>query len=68
LICDITISSTDYVTLEDGVFGFRLDNGSWSGAVGMVVRKEVDVGISFFAYLVDRMDAVDFLPPIWNVK
>ena len=34
----------------------------------MLVRREVDVGISFFAYLPDRIDAVDFLPPIWNVK
>jgi hypothetical protein len=53
---------------NDAVFGSQLDNGSWTGAVGMVVRKEVDVGISFFAYLLDRMYAVDFLPPIWNVK
>jgi hypothetical protein len=62
------IHSTEYVAPNDAVFGSQLDNGSWTGAVGMVVRKEVDVGVSFFAYLLDRMYAVDFLPPIWNVK
>jgi hypothetical protein len=56
------------VSPKDAVFGYRLDNGSWIGVVGMIVRREVEVGISFFAYLLDRMDAVDFLPPIWNVK
>jgi hypothetical protein len=50
------------------VFGSQLDNGSWSGVVGMVFREDADVGISFFAYLLDRMDAVDFLPPIWKVR
>jgi hypothetical protein len=50
------------------VFGSRLENGSWTGGVGMMVGKEADVGISFYAYLLDRTYAVDFLPPIWNVK
>ncbi|KAJ4432545.1 hypothetical protein ANN_21168, partial [Periplaneta americana] len=60
--------TTKFVTSHDAVFGFLLDNGSWSGVVGMVLREEVDVGISFFAYLKDRIDAVSFLPPIWNVR
>ncbi|PSN40519.1 Ionotropic receptor 160 [Blattella germanica] len=59
---------TEFIVLKDGVFGFLLENGSWNGAVGMVQREEADVGISFFAYLKDRLSAVDFLPPIWNVK
>jgi hypothetical protein len=62
------INSTEYVAPKVPVFGSQLDNGSWTGAVGMVVRQEVEVGISFFAYLLDRMNAVGFLPPIWNVK
>jgi hypothetical protein len=62
------IHRTQYAVPNDAVFGSQHDNGSWTGAVGMVVRKEVDVGISFFAFLLDRMYAVDYLPPIWNGK
>jgi hypothetical protein len=68
IIIPFIIRSTEYVVPKGAVFGSQLDNGSWTGAVGMVVRKDADVGISFFAYLLDRMYAVDFLPPIWKVK
>jgi hypothetical protein len=41
---------------------------SWSGILGMVVRKEVEVGINLLHFSSYRMAVVGFLPPIFNSK
>ncbi|XP_069182650.1 glutamate [NMDA] receptor subunit 1-like [Procambarus clarkii] len=33
----------EYVIPEDRLFGSQLDNGSWTGVIGLVIRKEVDM-------------------------
>jgi hypothetical protein len=42
----------------------KLDNGSWDGIVGMVLRGEVHVSNAAFMYTVDRLEAVDYFSPI----
>nr|XP_053652044.1 glutamate receptor ionotropic, kainate 2-like [Cherax quadricarinatus] len=53
-----------YVRPPDGEGGIKLNNGSWSGMVGMVMRQEVDIGAG--PYMIDRWRAevVDFTVPI----
>ncbi|XP_069957605.1 probable glutamate receptor [Cherax quadricarinatus] len=56
--------SYSYVRPPDGEGGIKLNNGSWSGMVGMVMRQEVDIGAG--PYMIDRWRAevVDFTVPI----
>ncbi|XP_069945071.1 probable glutamate receptor [Cherax quadricarinatus] len=48
----------------DRVRGVRLDNGSWSGMMGMVVREEVSIGAGPFMVDRWRAEAVDFTVPM----
>ncbi|XP_055936608.1 glutamate receptor ionotropic, delta-1-like [Argiope bruennichi] len=41
----------------------RLQNGNWTGLVGMVHRKEVDLALSTLTISEDRMEAIDFTSP-----
>ncbi|XP_050727640.1 glutamate receptor ionotropic, kainate 5-like isoform X2 [Eriocheir sinensis] len=47
---------------EDGAWGSRLPNGSWTGMVGMVNRKEADLALGPFGRTENRAQAVDFTP------
>nr|XP_053652050.1 glutamate receptor-like [Cherax quadricarinatus] len=53
-----------YVRPVDGVWGVRLDNGSWSGMVGMVMREEVTIGAGPFMVDRWRAEVVDFTVPM----
>ena len=44
-------------------FGRKSVNGSWTGAVGMVMRSEADVGVADFVNSKERGLLVDFLTP-----
>lgn len=46
----------------DGEFG-RLENGSWTGMVGMVYRGEADLVVSELAITKERSEAVEFSYP-----
>ncbi|KAG7160557.1 Glutamate receptor ionotropic, delta-2-like 5 [Homarus americanus] len=48
------------VTPPDGTYGAHSANGSWSGMMGQVVRKEADVSLGPFAISWKRNQAVDF--------
>ncbi|XP_042237047.1 glutamate receptor ionotropic, delta-2-like [Homarus americanus] len=48
------------VTPPDGTYGTQSANGSWSGMMGQVVRKEADVSLGPFAISWKRNQAVDF--------
>jgi hypothetical protein len=54
----------DYYTPPDDSFGVKLENGSWNGVVGMVVRGEVHISNAAFMYNVPRMEALDYLDPM----
>ncbi|XP_071536824.1 glutamate receptor ionotropic, kainate 2-like [Panulirus ornatus] len=45
---------------SDGSWGVKLDNGTWSGMVGMVVKEEVDIGAGPFVFSTSRAEVVDF--------
>jgi hypothetical protein len=55
---------TDYYKSPDGNFGVKLDNCSWNGVVGLMVRGEVHVSNSAFMYNAPRMKVVDYLDPM----
>jgi hypothetical protein len=55
---------TDYHRSSDDNFGVKLDNGSWNGVVGLVVRGEVHISNSAFMYNAPRMEVVDYLDPM----
>ncbi|ROT70073.1 olfactory ionotropic receptor IR4 [Penaeus vannamei] len=48
----------------DGAWGGRLPDGSYNGMVGMVSRKEVDLGLGPFGMSTVRAAVVDFTKPI----
>ncbi|KAK8377518.1 hypothetical protein O3P69_013863 [Scylla paramamosain] len=50
----------------DGSFGTRLANGTATGMVGMVGRKEVDLGLGPFGITPARSIIVDYTAPVVN--
>jgi ionotropic glutamate receptor NMDA 3A len=55
-----------YLRIEDGVLGYKDENGTWRGVVGALVTKRAEVAFSPLAMSNERLDAIDFLPPILN--
>ncbi|XP_069945068.1 probable glutamate receptor [Cherax quadricarinatus] len=53
-----------FVRPPDRVWGVRLNNGSWTGMMGMVVREEVSIGAGPFIIDRWRAEAVDFTVPM----
>ncbi|XP_021000130.2 glutamate receptor ionotropic, kainate 2 [Parasteatoda tepidariorum] len=47
----------------DGNHGKRLDNGSWNGMIGELLRKEADIAIADLSITYEREEAVDFTMP-----
>nr|XP_021002400.2 probable glutamate receptor [Parasteatoda tepidariorum] len=48
---------------SDGEWGSLLDNGNWSGMVGMVHRGEADIAINQISITEERLSVVDFSIP-----
>ncbi|XP_076363785.1 putative glutamate receptor isoform X1 [Tachypleus tridentatus] len=46
----------------DGLFGAK-ENGTWSGIMGMVMRKEVDMGLTALVVTYEREEDMDFTVP-----
>ncbi|XP_063612657.1 glutamate receptor 1-like [Penaeus indicus] len=55
----------EFVVAKDRVFGTQLPNGSWTGLMGLITRREVDMTAVVLSvdYLRDR--AVDFSVPLY---
>ncbi|XP_069941765.1 uncharacterized protein [Cherax quadricarinatus] len=53
-----------YMRPPDGEWGVKLDNRSWSGMVGMVMREETDIAVGPFVIDGRRGEVVDFTIPI----
>ncbi|XP_063173530.1 probable glutamate receptor [Candoia aspera] len=49
--------------VKDGKYGSLSSNGSWSGMIGEVVRKEADLAVAPLTITSVREDAVDFTQP-----
>jgi hypothetical protein len=58
----------EYFLPPDGTFGVQKADGTWSGVVGMVATDQVDFGIALFSYAQERMNFVNYLSPILNLK
>ncbi|XP_068250122.1 probable glutamate receptor [Palaemon carinicauda] len=48
----------------DGAFGYSFPNGSWSGMIGLLVRKEIDFAIGPFNLIYARARVVDYTMPL----
>lgn len=48
----------------DNVTGIPEENGTWSGLVGMLQRKEIDVAVSEFIMDEQRSHVVEFTRPL----
>ncbi|ESO86323.1 hypothetical protein LOTGIDRAFT_167134 [Lottia gigantea] len=51
-----------YVLAEDGTFGLKV-NDTWTGVVGHVARKEVDMSCQPLLVTTERLEVVDFVMP-----
>ncbi|KAK3875504.1 hypothetical protein Pcinc_019623 [Petrolisthes cinctipes] len=52
-----------YVHANDGTFGSKQQDGSFSGLVGLVAREEADFAIGPFAYTASRAEVLDYAWP-----
>ncbi|XP_050703654.1 glutamate receptor ionotropic, delta-2-like [Eriocheir sinensis] len=52
------------VQAEDNLYGTKNSDGSWSGIIGLLVRKEADFSAASFAYMPSRADVVDYTIPL----
>ncbi|XP_022252075.1 glutamate receptor U1-like, partial [Limulus polyphemus] len=50
----------------DGQWGKELDNGTWNGMIGMVIRKEVDLAASSITMTDKREAVIDFTIPFFQ--
>ncbi|XP_022309544.2 glutamate receptor U1-like isoform X2 [Crassostrea virginica] len=50
---------------RDGEFGRRLDNGSWTGMIGQLERREVDLMVATTSIRPDREMVMDFTIPFF---
>lgn len=60
LISDALGFSYQLVEAEDKAYGFKKDDGNWTGMIGMVKRDEVDLGFCGIALNEQRHEAVQF--------
>ncbi|PSN50309.1 Ionotropic receptor 135, partial [Blattella germanica] len=60
--------TTEYLYPSDGAYGGKLENGSWSGVIGMLMSKEVDASSVAFEMTADRAQVVDFTLPLYNIR
>ncbi|XP_021920429.1 glutamate receptor ionotropic, kainate 5-like [Zootermopsis nevadensis] len=58
--------TTVYLRTEDRILGYKDQYGAWRGVVNELVTRKADVGINLLAMTTERLEAIDFLPPILN--
>ena len=65
-----SITNFDYVMYPsvDGGYGSLKDDGTWSGQIGMILRDEVQFGISNFYVTLERSHVVDFSTALLQVS
>nr|UEN71271.1 ionotropic receptor 2 [Gregopimpla kuwanae] len=49
-------------------WGQFLDNGTWTGAIGLLTRNDVDIVAAELMMTRDRLEAVDFTTPLYSTK
>ena len=66
--CACVYSRSEYEEPENGTYGGRDDKGSWDGVIGLIVDQRAEVGLNVLDFDGIRMEAVDYFPPLWNLK
>jgi len=61
-------SRFEYEDPKNGSYGSRDEKGSWDGVIGMIMDQEAEVGLNVLDFDSIRMEAVDYFPPLWNLK
>ncbi|KAL7301179.1 hypothetical protein TKK_0006150 [Trichogramma kaykai] len=61
LNCTIVYSKSE-------AWGSKHPDGSWSGAIGMLVRKETDLVAAELLMSTDRLDSIAFTTPVFSTK
>ncbi|KAK7070577.1 hypothetical protein SK128_022049, partial [Halocaridina rubra] len=56
--------SLEWIESSDQQHGIPLDNGTWTGLVGYLHRKEADVAVSPMSLTIPRLSVMDFSPAI----
>ncbi|KAL0119313.1 hypothetical protein PUN28_009707 [Cardiocondyla obscurior] len=57
-----------FIYKEAKSWGMCLQNGSCTGAIGMLMNKDVDFAATEFMMTSDRLDAISFTTPIYTTK
>jgi hypothetical protein len=58
----------EYHEPEDKSSGTKLQNGSWTGVIGLLQKREVDVSNAYVIMTTQRMDAVEFMAPVLSTR
>jgi hypothetical protein len=48
------------------VHGELTEDGKWSGIIGMLADRQVEVSCADLTMTSSRVDVVDFIEPVWN--
>lgn len=54
---------TDTTTISHGQ---ELENGAWTGLIGMLQRREIDMGLAYMAITADKLRVMDITTYIMN--
>lgn len=54
--------------IETNSWGLNLLNGTWTGAIGILVRNEADIAGMELMMTSDRLDAIAFTTPVFSTK
>jgi len=61
-------NSTTYYRGKYRTLGYKDENGTWHGLVRAIVKKQAEVGINLLGMNNERLDVVNYLPPILSDK
>ena len=53
---------------ESTKWGYQLNNGTWTGAIGLLTTNEADIAAAELVMTTDRIDAIDFTTPVYSTK
>ncbi|XP_047366950.1 probable glutamate receptor isoform X1 [Vespa velutina] len=54
--------------IETDSWGLNLLNGTWTGAIGILVKNEADIAGMELMMTSDRLDAISFTTPVFSTK
>lgn len=66
-ICNRLHCKYEYRLVGDESYGKRHENGTWSGMIGEVINREVDLAIADLTITLEREEVVDFTMPFMNL-